>query len=329
MLSAISWKIYKSSVVGGNFQHFQTWPESSDKLNYPSKLDYWTFDFNNSIPDEQTQARLNSLSLTCLIHLRKFNYLSTINSTWASRCNESFYYLTPKELFNSSLPDNDNIALIKGSTPLSTILSSWQQFCLTVSSTKFNTDQYTSSDWFLIAPENTFFIIENLRRFLISFNSSNSVYLGRPINNHAEVIYNSFDSGIVLSRSAFLALMEAIKSSSNCSGSYIKSIGQLDRRVDVAISQILHHSSCKPIDTRDKFGRGRFLALPMSRHMIPGSITFDHPFWQQNIYPFPNGPDCCSDGLVAIPGLTPNSMRFYEYLIYTMRVVGIKNLITS
>ncbi|XP_053207299.1 glycoprotein-N-acetylgalactosamine 3-beta-galactosyltransferase 1-like [Panonychus citri] len=345
VLFAVSWEIYNLLLNVGDDYHrsYNVWSANDAKIN-GDHLNYVNMDSLESyfasddemmmIPDENMKTQMNSIKLTCLIQVKKSNILSTLNQTWASRCNQSFFYFSSSDLpDNSTLPNVDNIALISGSSSrlfFKSKLSSWKLFCSVLLKTNFIKSQYSSADWFLIAPSNVLFIIENLRRYLISFNSSNQFYLGLPYNNHAPINYNSFDSGIVLSRAAFNSLMEVIKLTNNCNSNYLSSKRlSLDRRMDVAIGQILNTHGVEPLDTRDKLGRARFLGLSLDRHIFADDLDFDHPFWQHNVYHFPNGPNCCSDHLISIPDSSMRQIRFYYYLMYQVRVNGRLNPLTG
>ncbi len=114
----------------------------------------------------------------------------------------------------------------------------------------------------------------------------------------------------------------------------------------------MENLDCKGMDTRDSYGRDRFLPISLETHLTLG-IVDDTWLWPMGnasfllprskgvlilkfnplvlfIFMFSfQGFDCCSDTAIGFHQLTPNQMYLYYYLIYRVNAYGIQDIRTE
>lgn len=153
---------------------------SWDKLRY-QKYNYLT----------ESQYLYNKINILCIILVRKSKNVDAIKNTWSKGCTNIEFI----EIFGSN-----------GKVPVKRTRqnSSWVLLCLTL---KEINDNY---HWAVIANDNTFVILENLRRLVADLNPSDKYYLGHAVT-FWNTIYNSGDAGYVLSKGSLRAFKNKFK----------------------------------------------------------------------------------------------------------------------
>ncbi|EEB13783.1 core 1 UDP-galactose:N-acetylgalactosamine-alpha-r beta 1,3- galactosyltransferase, putative [Pediculus humanus corporis] len=177
-------------------------------------------------------------------------------------------------------------------------------------------------DWVLKADDDTYVIVENLRLVLSQHNSSEKLYMGCRFKPYTKNGYMSGGAGYVLSKEAVKAFVEEALPSSKC-----RQDGE--GAEDVEIGKCLEAVGVSAIDTRDSYGRHRFLPLPPVYYLVPKALPKTNWFWQYTYYPMKEGFECCSDTSVSFHYISPNEMYLLEYLIYHIRPYGISQNIIS
>ena len=116
---------------------------------------------------------------------------------------------------------------------------------------------YDDADWFMKVDDDTYVIVDNLRYFLSSRNSSEPVYFGHIFKTFLPQGYNSGGGGYVLSREALRRL-----------GSRRKYLCAEDRGAeDLEVGRCLYKLGVHIGDTRDALGRSRFHCFPSVMHI--------------------------------------------------------------
>ena len=171
-----------------------------------------------------------------------------IQRTWGKRCN--------KLLFVSEKTD--------GSLPILQISVEHGREHLTAKTMQafdhIYEDHFNEADWFLKADDDTYVIVENLRYFLSSQNTSEPVYFG----HHFKVIvaqgYFSGGGGYVLSKEALRRF-----------GTRKKNSCRDDTGAeDVEIGRCMEKLGVKTGDSRDMFNRSRFHCFNPETHIHGG-----------------------------------------------------------
>ncbi len=180
---------------------------------------------------------------------------------------------------------------------------------------KIRDDLPTDLQWLLVASDNTFVLVENLRFFVAPLSASDLHYLGHAMTFWAQV-YNWGDAGYVLSRGTIDRLLDGkFPDSQSCGGG-----GRFWKNGDWHLGKHLAGLGVHPTDTRDHLGRGRFNGYTFKKMLIPGAISVFERYWRDSLYLSPDGPKCCSNYAVTFHGILSNSKMYQlEYLFHRLR----------
>ncbi|KAL7071300.1 hypothetical protein ACQ4LE_009351 [Meloidogyne hapla] len=229
-----------------------------------------------------------------------------IEATWAPHCD--------KHLFMSSKIDNKlptiNLSVPEGREFL------WAK---TKASFKYIYDNVDISkyEWFLKADDDTFVIVENLRKLLEKYSTDSLIYFGAIfhfMDASLNQTYPSGGAGYVLSRSALRKFVEiGLRGDKLCDSKEIYE--------DLEIGSCMRKLNISVIDSRDSKGRHRFIPLSPDNSLI--QLTDDDPNnWVRSYskFPYKSGPNCCSDSAISFHYIDPKMMHTMNYLIYKLKV---------
>ena len=134
-------------------------------------------------------------------------------------------------------------------------------------------------DWFLKADDDTYVIMENLRKLLKDYKATDPIHFGRRFRPYAPNGYMSGGAGYVLSREAVTRFVkEALPNPYKC---------RMDAEgaEDLEMGLCLDHVGVYAGDSRDSMGREKFHPFIPEHHLIPGLIPHDNWYWSYNWYP--------------------------------------------
>ena len=122
-------------------------------------------------------------------------------------------------------------------------------------------------------------MVENLRYYLSAYNSSEPVHFGHKFRQFVQSGYMQGGAGYILSKEALRRFAEIGYSNATLCrtdpGGY----------EDVEMGYCMERLGCRGIDTRDSFGRNRFLPLQLERHLQLGLPSDQFWFWDYIFYP--------------------------------------------
>ena len=58
------------------------------------------------------------------------------------------------------------------------------------------------------------------------------------------------------------------------------------------------------------------MAFAPEKYLVPGSISLYSSYWRHNVFPSPQGADCCSPDAVSFNGISPSKMYLTDYMLY-------------
>eukprot|EP00397_Hematodinium_sp_SG-2012_P040525 GEMP01044420.1.p1 GENE.GEMP01044420.1~~GEMP01044420.1.p1 ORF type:complete len:333 (+),score=58.53 GEMP01044420.1:26-1024(+) len=148
-------------------------------------------------------------------------------------------------------------------------------------------DHFPGRDWYVKADDDTYFLVDNLHRYLESLDSSLPYFLGRKFHflGPGGLQYVSGGGGYVLSRAALELL---IAGSQNCIDSFVRP--GMDG--DLVIGECTQSVGIFPEDTRDVRGRERFHPFEFGQHV--SSVSLLAPWYSRYSFgPVAEGLDCC------------------------------------
>ncbi|XP_054712794.1 glycoprotein-N-acetylgalactosamine 3-beta-galactosyltransferase 1-like [Uloborus diversus] len=232
------------------------------------------------------------IPILCLIFVNTYNGADAVKHTWAKHCNIVTFF--------GRFVD-EKIPVIKVPP-----VTSFEGFCYAFVHVfhKYN-GQYK---WVLIADDNTYAIIENLRHYVAPLNSSVPYYLGHPAKDFSS-LYNLGSAGIVLSYGSMSLFHSVYNSANDCSSKNAPSW-----YFDLSLGRILKSFNVHPVDTRDPYLRGRFNPFSVETMLIPGSISVFSSYWRTSAFLTEEGMNCCSDEAITFHGLNPAKLMLMEYV---------------
>ena len=135
------------------------------------------------------------------------------------------------------------------------------------------------ADWFLKADDDTYVIVENLRKMLMDHDADEPAYYGRRFKPYIHQGYMSGGAGYVLSKSAVkrfveIGLTDTYKCRQDDGGAEDLELGTCMQNIGVAAG-----------DSRDALGRETFHPFIPEHHLIPGIVPSYNWYWSYNYYP--------------------------------------------
>ncbi|KAF8383888.1 hypothetical protein PRIPAC_73030, partial [Pristionchus pacificus] len=164
-------------------------------------------------------------------------------------------------------------------------------------------------DWFVKADDDTFIIVDNLRKYLRTLDPSQPYYVGYRMKPYLENGYNGGGAGYVLSRKAVeLFARHAYDNETICPD---------DPYEDVGIGRCLANLGIVPHKTVNEHGQQRFNTYHPIRTLEGWSRQAD---WITD--PLITGFDGIARDLISFHHLTPTEMRMFDILLYRVTVDG-------
>ncbi|KAI2808138.1 hypothetical protein BLOT_006080 [Blomia tropicalis] len=285
---------------------YDEWLRKQGFVNEP--IPHEDLSYGQNQPEAQIEAEFlfKQTKVLCMVFTNSRNRSRALANTWTKHCNEAVFY--------GSFHDSLNDKLVKINI-LDQNLYSPRTFCRSFVHLLSN---HSNFDWLLITTDRTYAIVENLRYYLSGVNSSDYWYIGRPVHHYFLGVYNSFESGIVLSSASVNLLANDVFWNDNtCKNGIETNTGIYSGNFDAFISMHLLNHGIKPANTLDKSkGSTRFHPFMPERHINPELISIFDSYWTSNVLPIKGGFSCCSKRAITFNGFSSVTMYFIEYLLY-------------
>lgn len=277
-------------------------PIPREDISYGKKID-------NTL---ESEFLANQTRVVCMILATKKTRSRALNNTWTKYCNQKMFYGSYHEM---------KIPYVKLKLYDDSLLSP-RTFCFGFIDllNKIEDDNF---QWILITTDHTFAIIENLRYMVAPLNYHENFYIGRPVHHYFLGVYNSFDSGIVLSRGTVQLLANTLfLNRSTCAHLPMNGMvygGQFDSYIGLHLSRYGIRAQ-NTFDNSNKNGQptggSRFHPYMPEKHLNPHLISVFDSYWSSNVLPINAGLGCCSDRAITFTGFSSVTMYFIEYLLY-------------
>ncbi|XP_071101942.1 glycoprotein-N-acetylgalactosamine 3-beta-galactosyltransferase 1-like [Haliotis cracherodii] len=221
-----------------------------------------------------------------------------VKETWGHRCNILLFF---SSVVDPHLP---TIALNVSEGRKHLTAKTMQGF-------KYVYDHYyDQADWFMKCDDDTYVIVENLRYFLSTRNTSEPIYYGHHFHTIVKQGYYSGGAGYVLSKEALTRF--AKRDPNICredGGSEDAEIGKCMEKIGISTG-----------NSTDALGRSRFHCFSPDTHVNGG-----FPKWYYNYVK--GGPkqgiENISDYAISFHYVSPKKMASLEFFVYHLRPYGI------
>ncbi|THD20717.1 Glycoprotein-N-acetylgalactosamine 3-beta-galactosyltransferase [Fasciola hepatica] len=235
-------------------------------------------------------------SILCWITVMPLNHerkAKHIKATWAKRCD--------KYIFMSSINDPDLPSIAAVQFESRDMLWNKTHFALTYISKHFG----EKFDYFFKADDDTYVVVENLRKLLSTYNPEIPFLMGYRHERFFAQGYPSGGAGYILSRAALRMMIKGFKTTEDC-----YSTTHSDNE-DVKIGMCAQTLGIPLIDSRDARGFHHFEYR--SPFELLNSSRLDASY---NFLPNRTRVDCCADYMITFHYIEPHELYFMDYLIY-------------
>ncbi|CAG5130207.1 unnamed protein product [Candidula unifasciata] len=170
------------------------------------------------------------------------------------------------------------------------------------------------ADWFMKADDDTYVIVENLRYFLSSQNTSEPVYFGHHFKTIVKQGYYSGGGGYVLSKEALRRLGAKGNDSSICR--------QDGGAEDAELGLCMERLGVRTANSTDSMNRSRFHCFDPETHLFGGYPEW---YYQYDSHGAKKGQESISDYAISFHYVPPEKMLALEFYIYHLRPYGINS----
>lgn len=296
----------KSSLKENDDRPSHSPPMSHDEINkqvVPKEEIHFADDHHHHDEMEIAQELAKKVRVLCWVMTSPENHKTRaihVQATWGKRCDKLLFV---SEQTDTSLP------------VLKVSVDHGREHLTAKTMTAFDhifEDHFDEADWFLKADDDTYVVVENLKYFLSSQNSSNAVFFGHHFKTIVKQGYFSGGGGYVLSKEALRRF-----------GKRQKGACRDDNGAeDAEMGKCMELLGVRTGDSRDKLGRGRFHCFNPETHIHGG-----YPDWYYSYdkYGAQKGIESISDYAITFHYVSVEQLYNLEFYVYHLRPYGIIN----
>uniref|UniRef100_A0A914QFU4 N-acetylgalactosaminide beta-1,3-galactosyltransferase n=1 Tax=Panagrolaimus davidi TaxID=227884 RepID=A0A914QFU4_9BILA len=179
-----------------------------------------------------------------------------------------------------------------------------------------NENELSNYDYILRADDDSYFIMENLRFFLLPFNPNKALYFGARFKENLTSGYMSGGAGYILSREAVKQIATSLDDPNICSQPTDKNYHD-DYEIGVCVKNL----NITSVDTRDNLGRHRMLPWSPAAHFITG-LEERHFKWLYYPYNQTTTFECCAEHMISFHYVYKEMLYILEFLTYNAHLIG-------
>lgn len=225
-----------------------------------------------------------------------------IAKTWGSLCDKLYFVIReshPSPPSPQEIPSNAHILYVNVTrTQSDGSRNIWEKSHRMWH--KLFTDHINEAEWFLKVDDDTFLMVENLRRFLQFYNPSVPHYMGHTLLHTWKWTNMVFNSGVVyaISRGALNKVGPVLGDMPNVGkGKARHCYDRSGQAEDVSIAACLREVGVLPDNTISSDGRQRFLALSIGGTRRE-KWRKDFWYWRNKPEDVKDGSNCCVDEVI-------------------------------
>lgn len=261
---------------------YENWLSS---LQYTSvKIAHEELSYGINTFETEAQYLYGQCRILCLVLTTSRTRAKALNQTWTKHCNDAVFYGKYTET---------KIPVVKMEVDGESIYSS-KTFCKIIVDLIGRMQNF---DWMMITTDKTYAIIENLRYYVAPLNPEDRFYIGRPVHHYFLGVYNSYDSGIIMSRGTVNLLANSAFSSLESCSAINKNGIIYSNTFDAYLGMLLTKHNIKPANSLDNRtghpGGSRFHPFMPEKHITPALISLFDSYWTSNVLPATSGINCC------------------------------------
>ena len=182
-----------------------------------------------------------------------------------------------------------------------------------------NHGDHASFQWFVKADDDTFVVVENLRKLLTKMDHTKPHYMGRPLTTNKTIYHHHYVSGSmqIFSIEALRKLVtESMPYPDLCPSPRFKA------NEDAFIGYCLHSVGVKIESGRDELKRNRFMLFSPWNHLHIGAAKSNNWIWRYD-KTYTEGENCCAPDAVSFHYQSGGKMLSMEFLLYHLKPFGI------
>uniref|UniRef100_A0A914W1S2 N-acetylgalactosaminide beta-1,3-galactosyltransferase n=1 Tax=Plectus sambesii TaxID=2011161 RepID=A0A914W1S2_9BILA len=149
-------------------------------------------------------------------------------------------------------------------------------------------------DWFFKVDDDSYVVVENMRKLLNRYNSTDHHYFGYKWEHELWTGFHSGGAGYVLSRTTFKLLVDSLSNRNVCAEGWAE---------DVEVGRCLHNLGINPEVVKEN-GTNLFFPVHVTEYKMMGKVEEEK----------------VNSNLISMHYLNPKEMRLIDFFIYRFRL---------